>query len=263
MCRVVTRPLTVSSIKVRLVLSEKRLDWESRVLNLHQGDQFRPEYLKLNPNAVVPTLVDDERAIIESSVIIQYLDERFPEPPLMPSDSYLRAVARGWMKRIDDLHGDCAALTFAIAFRRRLANKTAEELDARFAAIPNEVMREQQRKAVALGIRAPHVVTALRNYVNVIAAMEDELGRRPYLAGDTYTLADAAATPYLNRTVMLGIEGLWRERRPKVAEWFDRMRQRPSFDESITKAMTDVDRQNFDVPREESWEEVRRALEAA
>src|ERR1700716_733420 len=109
---------SVCAIKVRLVLNEKRLPWEGKILDLRRGDQFQPEYLKLNPNAVVPTLVHDGRTIIESTIIIEYLDEAFPSPPLMSADPYQRAVARYWMKKIDDyLHGDCAALTFAIAFR--------------------------------------------------------------------------------------------------------------------------------------------------
>ncbi|MCF7980380.1 MAG: glutathione S-transferase N-terminal domain-containing protein, partial [Pseudomonadales bacterium] len=77
--------------KVRLVLSEKKVDWNERSLNLRRGDQFAPEYLKLNPKAVVPTLVHGNQVIRESSVINEYLDEIFPDPPLKPSDPWLRS----------------------------------------------------------------------------------------------------------------------------------------------------------------------------
>src|SRR5262245_43160204 len=124
---------SVASIKVRLVLSEKGLPWQGKILNLHRGDQFQPEYRKINPNAVVPTLVNDGLSIAESTIIIAYLDEAFPSPALMPAEPYQRAVARAWMKRVDDLHAHCVALTFAIAFRQRFLGRTPEEIDAHFA----------------------------------------------------------------------------------------------------------------------------------
>src|SRR3982074_3779971 len=85
---------SVCAIKVRLVMNEKRLPCDGKILDLRRGDQFRPEYLKLNPNAVVPTLIHDGRTINESTIIIEYLDEAFPSPTLMSTDPYQRAVAR-------------------------------------------------------------------------------------------------------------------------------------------------------------------------
>jgi glutathione S-transferase len=252
---------SVCAIKVRLVMNEKRLPWDGKILDLRRGDQFQPEYLKLNPNAVVPTLVHDGRTIIESTIIIEYLDEAFPSPTLMSADPYQRAVARYWMKKIDDyLHGDCATLTFAIAFRPLLLKKTSEELEARFASVPNPAMRERQRQAVLQGIDAPHATTALRNYNNFIGEMEERLAQSPYLAGDSYSLADAAATPYINRAAMLAMEGLWVGRHPHVTNWVERIRQRSSFAEGITKFVTDVDREHFNIPREETWQKVRGVL---
>jgi glutathione S-transferase len=78
---------TVNSVcaqKIRIQLEEKELPWVSRLMTL-RGDQFEPSYLKLNPNAVVPTLVHDGFPVIESSVILYYLEECFPEPSLMPA----------------------------------------------------------------------------------------------------------------------------------------------------------------------------------
>ena len=72
------------AVKSRLCLNEKGLAYEGHVLDLRAGDQFRPDYLKLNPNALVPTLVHDGVPVIESTVINEYLDETFPDPPLKP-----------------------------------------------------------------------------------------------------------------------------------------------------------------------------------
>ncbi len=95
--------------KVRVTLAEKQLQWESYHLDLRAGDQQTPEYLKLNPRGVVPTLVDNGRVVRESTVIMEYLDDEYPEPRLRPADFYLRAQMRLWTKRLDE--GPDAAYT--------------------------------------------------------------------------------------------------------------------------------------------------------
>ena len=85
------------SLKVRICLAEKRLEWLDRRLVSRNNDHLKPEYLKLNPSGVVPTLVHDGIPIIESSVILQYLDEAFPEVPLTPDDIVEKARMRAWL----------------------------------------------------------------------------------------------------------------------------------------------------------------------
>jgi glutathione S-transferase len=87
------------SQKVRIVLHEKGLKFDDIKLDLAKKDQLKPEYIALNPNAVVPTLVDDGVPIIESSVICEYLDEKFPQNSMVPEDIVERAHAR-----LDALH---------------------------------------------------------------------------------------------------------------------------------------------------------------
>jgi len=79
--------------RVRIVLLEKGLAWETRLLDLTKMEQKRPEYLALNPNGIVPTLVHGDRVIYESNVITEYLDEIFPSPRLYPEDPWQRAQA--------------------------------------------------------------------------------------------------------------------------------------------------------------------------
>ena len=125
---------SVCAAKVRLVLAEKKLDWEGRYLDILKGDQFDPDYMKLNPKAVVPTLQDDGAIIVESSVICEYLDDAFPDPSLKPADPASRARMRLWMKAVDDeLNPACAELTFTCTHRHTLARLPTDEL-ARFLA---------------------------------------------------------------------------------------------------------------------------------
>jgi glutathione S-transferase len=102
---------------VRIALAEKGQKAQEHLLTL-RGDQNEPNYLKLNANGVVPTLVHDGTPIVESSLILYYLDEIFPDPPLMPTDPQARFQVRMYNKLIDEyMHNSCTILTFATAFR--------------------------------------------------------------------------------------------------------------------------------------------------
>ena len=86
---------SIYSQKIRMVLEEKNVsDWESKEVDLFNGGQFDPEYLKLNPKGVVPTLLHNECVMTESTLIIEYLKEIFAETPLKPADAAERAVMR-------------------------------------------------------------------------------------------------------------------------------------------------------------------------
>jgi glutathione S-transferase len=85
-------PQSTCSQRVRFVLNAKNLPFEEHKLDLFSGDQLKPDYLAINPNGVVPSLVHDEQIITDSSVIIEYLDEAFPDVrPFRPTT--LAAIA--------------------------------------------------------------------------------------------------------------------------------------------------------------------------
>ena len=161
--------------------------------------------------------------VIESTLIIEYLDEAFPPAPLMPADLYLRAAARLWMKKIDDyLHAATSTVTFAAAFRAHFLKLSPGELAERLARIPDPAYRERQRLSIEQGLEAPHVVPALRQFDRYFGEMEEALAGSAYLAGEAYSLAEAAATPYVNRAAMLGMDRLW-GRRPRLRSWLERI----------------------------------------
>ena len=91
------------SQKVRITLAEKGVDFVEHRLKLFKQDQLKPEYLKINPNGVVPTLVHDGVPVIDSSVIIEYLDEVFPEKSLSPQNPQQRAEMRAWMRFFEEV----------------------------------------------------------------------------------------------------------------------------------------------------------------
>src|SRR5271170_884960 len=129
--------MSVCAQKVRLVLREKQLRPVEHHLNLRAGDATRPEYLKLNPNGVIPTLIDQGAPIIESTVICEYLEDTFPDFPLRPADTLQRAAMRLWTLLPDaGLHRACGVSTFAIAFRHQMLALPAQEIERQLAAKP-------------------------------------------------------------------------------------------------------------------------------
>lgn len=85
---------SANSDRVKLVLKEKNLSYQRITLDLRKREQKKPEFLRLNPYGKVPVLVDGDRILFESCIINEYLDEVYPDPPLMPKDAYLRARGR-------------------------------------------------------------------------------------------------------------------------------------------------------------------------
>lgn len=213
--------------KVRLVLAEKQLTWKEQLLNLRRGDQFAPEYLKLNPKAVVPTLVHGNRVIRESSIINEYLDETFPEPAMKPSDPWQRSQMRLWVKAVDDeVHPAIGVLTYAMVLRHQMNEmKTPLELKDHFAKITDPKRRDRQQQTHKLGLKSPAVKLALDNLQQIVHTMDIALSGQTWLSGSGYSLADAAFAPYMVRLKKLGLENLWQESAAMTA-WFQRVTER-------------------------------------
>ena len=225
---------SVCAAKVRFLLGEKRLIWEGRYLDILKGDQFAPEYLKLNPKAVVPTLIHDGRVIVESTVINEYLDDVFPDPPLKPVAPLARAAMRVWTKAVDeDVHPACAEVTFSSCHRHIIKRLPSREYDEFLNGTPSQSVtprwHERKKEIVTQGFEAPGLIEKYRLYDGYLAKMEKALADRPWLAGEAFSLADIAMTPYVNRLDMLGMAQMWQRSRPRVTDWFARIKARPTF----------------------------------
>src|SRR5690606_5113489 len=133
-------------------------------LNLRRAETQRPEYLKLNPDGVVPTLVHDGEVIRESTVIIEYVDEVFPDPPLKPADALGRARMRGWMVQIDEsVHPSTGTITWALSTRHVMRSMYSEaELNAYIEGLGVADKRMRRRQILEQGVQAPIVTEALR-----------------------------------------------------------------------------------------------------
>jgi len=246
--------------KVRILLAEKALPWIGHQLNLRLRDQHRPEYLRLNPNGVVPTLVDDGAPVIESTVICEYLDDKYPDPPLRPADALDRARMRLWTKRLDEsLHFHTGVLSGSIAFRHQHLARPADELKAYIEGIPDPRRRERQRQQIEQGMDAPQFRDAVLAFEKFLADLEDQLARTKWMAADSFSLADIGYAPYIIRLDELQLWS-WMDRRPGICRLYDQIRERDSYTLGYADWKNDA---YVDLMREtgaEAWPRVQRIV---
>ena len=233
---------SVCAQKVRVALAEKALDWKRHAMTL-RGDQFDPQYMKLNPNAVVPTLVHGGRVVTESSVILYYLEEVFPTPPLMPREPLERAKVRMVNKLVDEyVHNACVILTFGTAFRPRFAGMSGEEIEKSLAKSPLKKRTEYKRDVALHGLESHYAREAFESYGKLLKLINESEGG--WLAGGAFSLADIAAVPYVLRLDLLKMSRLW-DRLPGVAAWYERVLARPSVGKELLERMTPEDHAPF------------------
>ncbi len=226
---------SVCAAKVRFALAEKRVDVDKyHYVDILKGEQFWPEYLAINPNAVVPSLIHDGRIINESTLICEYVDEVFMGPKLQPADAYERYRMRTWTKAVDELlHPACADVTYVSCHRHIIKRLPPDELEAYFESTPEQSVkgnwRQHKRELVELGFDAPGIAAKFRLYDKYLNAMESALAGSAWLAGDRFSLADIALAPYLTRLEMLGMSEWWETRLPRTQAWFERIKDRPTY----------------------------------
>jgi glutathione S-transferase len=223
-------PQSTCSQRVRFVLNAKGLAFAEKKLDLLAGDQLAPEYLALNPNGVVPTLVHDGDVIIDSTVIIEYLDEVVPEDETFtPRGPLERARMRSLMRFIDEVPASAVRVpTYNLAFLPRFAKMTEDEFLAFAESKPlrKEFMLAMGRK----GFSDAEMKAALDRLGRTLERMDDEIANSggPWLLGARPSLADICVMPAIVRMADLGLDTMWRDK-PRIARWLDTIRAHPAF----------------------------------
>ena len=223
-------PQSTCSQRVRFVLNAKALPFSEVKLNLLAGDQLKPDYLKLNPNGVVPTLDHDGKIVIDSSCIMEYLDEVVPEgQDFTPHDPVARAWMRALMHFIDEMPAAAIRVpTFNLAFLPTFAKMSEEEFVAFAESKPlrKEFMLAMGRK----GFSESEMKAALDRLQRTIGRMDVEIARSggPWLLGKNPTLADIAVMPTIVRLADLGLDNMW-TKKPAIARWFENIRGHQAF----------------------------------
>jgi glutathione S-transferase len=229
--------------KVRITLCEKGLEWQPIRVDLFKSEQYDPKYLALNPKGVVPTLVHDGQPIIESTLICEYLDDTFPDPPLIPADPVQRARMRVWSKLVDEgLFEGVTEISFSAMFRERMRNMTPQMREKRFANIGDPRRRDRFMSTYELGVHSPFVLYAIAAYERAFKLLEATLAAGgPWVLGARPSLADINLMPFAARLDYLGLLDVWTGDRPHIRAWWARVQEWPSFKRGLYDLMTDAE----------------------
>jgi ganglioside-induced differentiation-associated protein 1 len=222
------------SKKVRMCLAEKGLAWESHLLNLQKFEQHDPDYLKLNPKGMVPTLVHDGNPICESTHIIDYLEATFPEPSLSPPDAGGRRRMKEWEKWSDEVGYAAVYVPTWNKLSKPVAEKlSAAELETVLARVPSEERRSRWQTVATGGFGDAELNEAYDQMRQTFERLEQSLADGPYLAGAALSLGDIAMVPFVERMTDLKPELTGAANYPLTHAWLARLAERPSWQDTF------------------------------
>ena len=224
------------SQKVRICLAEKALGFEDIRLDLGKAkDHLKPDYLAINPNGVVPALIDDGHIIIDSSVICEYLDEKYPQVSLSPGDPVERAKMRAWMRFLEEVPTAAVRVpSFNMGFLPRFEGLDRNAFEAEQSDI-RPLRKQFYRRMGTEGFRRADVEASIDQISKTCARMDAALANGPWLMGETYSLADVIVAPLIDRMNDLGFSYVWLADMPRVQDWYERMQARPAFQSTFYK----------------------------
>ena len=227
---------SVCSQKARFALCEKAIEWESVHIDLFTFDHWKPDYVKMNHKAVVPTIDHDGKILTESNVIIEYLEDSFTDVPLCPKDPYQRALIRRWIYDTEEIaHPNVNTCSHNPRHAPRLAKYDREELKEMYARHPNTAIRARAINRAINGVSDEEEDFAYTILGQLLDRMEDHLADGPWLVGKEYSLADVAMASYVNRIeVLKRPEMVSAAERPRLADWWVRIQERPAFKEAFS-----------------------------
>ena len=189
--------------RTRVVLYEKNLPYETIPVDLVAKEQKKPEFLKMNPYGKVPVLVDGDTILYESCIINEYLEDKYPNPPLLPKNPGQRAKIR-------------IGIDFGVNGTYPVYEK-----------LRNEMFKPEGERNSAVIDEAR---TALKK---MLQRLENDLEEKPYLAGD-FSLLDAAVVP---RFLRLAVWEAITPELPRLSGWLERMKGRSSVQKIIASGM--------------------------
>ena len=227
--------MSTCSQKVRFVLEQKELAWENITVDLHNAENYSSEFKKLNPKAIIPVLDDDGDLIIESNNICLYLDEKYPQTPLMPNTEIGRSNVRTLIHLIDEqVHNDISVCTYAMAFRERLRSSydNNEKLNAYLANIPDAGRRHTKHQVIVHGTECPEFKIAITRIKAMLEMLDETLEGSTYLVGEQLTIADIAYSPYITRLDHLNMQALWASKK-NITAWYQSLKKTKGYEKGI------------------------------
>jgi glutathione S-transferase len=227
------------SQKLRVFLNLKKIPWHSHPIDLPGNENMQPWFLGINPRGLVPVLVHDGAVHIESNDIIQYLEQKFPQPKLVPSGC--ESEVAKLLKHEDDLHLDLRTLSFRFVFAPPGPPKSAEAL-ASYAAngagtvqgvkdLEKQIQIEFWKRAAKEGFTDTQARASAQRFRAEFEELDRTLAKQPYLLGEALSVLDIAWLIYQNRLTLAGYP--FARLHPHVKAWADRLCAMPEFAKEI------------------------------
>ena len=217
--------------RVSLALAEKDLAFTPHSVNLLARANTKDDYFEINPAGLVPALVRDGVVITESIDILRYLEERFPEPPLYPSDATARREVDGWMDEATNNHiGVIKTYMYAIAFG---GEKSPEEMQRYLEKQRTDAGTAKFHQRASAGFSEDEILAAETDLFAFFDRIESELDQHQWLVGDEYSYADIAwFVQYflMSRTGVIDFGNY-----PQIRRWGADVMRRPSFERGIQR----------------------------
>ena len=220
------------SQKVRICLHEKELIWKDELLVSSEQRHLEEWYLKLNPNGVVPTLINNYgKAIFESSAIMEYLEDEFPQISLRPSNNNTIAQMRSWISMVD--HLTTPAVRYPSFQYGGLLEKFKSLSDSEYnnniekRPLKSDFYREMHKHTGFTEQKIASALAAIRKTSTRLEYLLNETGG-PWIFGEKFTLGDVVVGPLFDRIEDLGLELIWSREYSQVTSWLKKFQERTS-----------------------------------
>ncbi|HKR90203.1 MAG TPA: glutathione S-transferase family protein [Phenylobacterium sp.] len=254
------------SQKVRLALVEKGQAFDSREVDLLTGEQHKPDYVRLNPDHLVPTMVHRGEVLRESTLINAYVDDAFEGPALQAADPIMRYRAAALIHEVDSkLHGKVTGVfSHGVLTRALVGARPPEAIEAYLQAIPDLNERRLRASLIRHGAQAPEMAPAVATMVAFFARLETFLEQQRWLSGDAFGLADICVIPYVSRIAEIGLSAFWSGGvAPSVEEWIARTIARPSFTTAVSQWLPEPTAEMFRTVGERARPEIEAIIHEA
>jgi len=225
-------PYSTCSQKVRIGLYEKGAEWTGKLVDLASAEQLSPEYLAINPNGVVPALVHDGRPVIESTVILEYIDDVLPAPALAPAKPYERAQLRAWLRFFDEIPTNYIRYpSLQAAYIDIFLKQSREDFEKNYGNRP--VRKYLYLKVGESGFPDSELVAAFDALRLTVVRVSAAVSESPWITGNEFSLAECAIIPVIDRLQDLGMDRLWADLEP-LKSWWARCTERTSYSSTYT-----------------------------
>jgi glutathione S-transferase/GST-like protein len=220
------------AMRVRIALEEKGLEWTSHPINLLKGENLTKEYFGINPNGVVPTLVDNGVVIIESTDIIDYLDKKYSPGSLRPKSEKDEKLMYEWMYLASNNHLFIKTYMYGNVKGGPDLKKSAEQMDdyRQKQTFNSALLAFHERFNSNEGFTKEDLDKAATVIDDCFERLNSRLLNNDWLAGKNFSLADIAWIPQL---VILKAANYPFENYPNLEEWKNSIVQRPSFKKGV------------------------------